>query len=353
MNKKKEFEHIKKAERLEIAILLNKGYSFRSIAKVLKRSPSSISDEIRNNSVRGKYDPHKANHKAYVKRKYSKFQGMKIENDFKLREYVEDKINQDWSPEQISGRIKEVDTHLKPVSHQAIYKFIYSPYGRRLEEKLRYKGKKKKGGKRPKVTQIEDRIFIDQRPENINNRQEYGNWEGDLIVSGKTGNGVLLVLHERKSRYVLIRKILSRKTSIINQVIYQLTGGLVEFKSLTLDNDISFSKHQQLSEKINAVIYFCHPYHSWEKGGVENTNGLIRQYIPKGTDISKYSDEYIQQIEDKLNHRPRKCLNFKTPHEIMLENQQFKFNILFDKILIDKQLIFAQIKKPSSVRIEG
>ena len=352
--KKKGFSHIKKTERLEIAILLNKGYSIRSIARTLNRSPSSISDEIKNNSVKGKYDPHKANHKAYVKRKYSKYQGMKIENDIELRNYVEDKINEDWSPEQIAGRIKEIDTYLKPISHRAIYKFIYSPYGGRLEEKLRYYSKKRrKGHKRPKITQLQDRTFIDKRPQRINKRREYGNWEGDLIVSGKTGNGVLLVLHERKSRYVLIKRILSRKTDIINQTIYELTGGLIDFKSLTLDNDISFSKHLELSKELGIDIYFCHPYHSWEKGGVENTNGLIRQYIPKSNDISQYTDQYIQSIQDKLNNRPRKCLNFKTPHEIMLENNQFKINLLFDKILINKSPVCQQFKKPEGVRVEG
>ncbi|MFZ5341157.1 MAG: IS30 family transposase, partial [Patescibacteria group bacterium] len=116
---------------------------------------------------------------------------------------------------------------------------------------------------------------------------------------------------------------MSQKTDIINQEIFKITGGFICFNSLTIDNDISFSKHQELSEMIKAPIYFCHPYHSWEKGGVENLNKLIRRYIPKKTDISQLGDEFIQTIEDKLNHKPRKCLNFKTPYEVMLENNQF------------------------------
>ena len=142
--KKKNYEHIKKAERSEIAILLKRGYKLREIARTLKRSPGTLSEEIKNNSVRGIYDPHKANHKAYVKRKYSKYQGMKVASNSQLRDYVEEKIKEDWSPETISGRIKKIDQRLKYISPKGIYKFVYSPYGRILENYLPYQGKKKK-----------------------------------------------------------------------------------------------------------------------------------------------------------------------------------------------------------------
>ncbi len=135
--KKQKYHHIKKAERLEIAILLNKGYSFRDIAKALKRSPNTISREIRENSIKGKYDPVKAQHKAYVKRKYSKYQGMKIVENSQLREYVKEKLKESWFEKQIAGRLKNVDTHLPYTSHRVIYKFIYSVYGRNLEGYLR------------------------------------------------------------------------------------------------------------------------------------------------------------------------------------------------------------------------
>lgn len=342
--KQQKYTHIKKAERLEIAILLNNRYSITDIAKVLKRSKGTVSDEIRNNSVNGMYDPHKANHKAYVKRKYSKYQGMKIARNKQLRDYVEERLKQDWSPEQISGRIKEVDKHIKYVGFKGVYKFVYSPYGRQLEKLLRYKGRKRRN-KKGKPTKIKNRTFIDQRPKIINNKARYGDWEGDLIVSGKNGKGVLLVLHERRSRFPVIEKIMSRKTSVINQSIQAITGGFVCFNSLTLDNDISFSKHQELSTMIGAPVYFCHAYHAWEKGAVENTNQLIRQYIPKGSDISKYTNKQIRDIETKLRNRPRKCLNFKSPLEVMIENNQFK-------TLRDYGII-SSIKKPQAVRLEG
>jgi len=138
------YKHITKTERLEIALLREKRYSNRDIAKALKRSPNTISLEIAKNSVRGKYDQHKAQHKAYVKRKCSKYQGMKIVEDGQLRNYVEEKLKEDWSPEEIAGRLKEVDRHIKYASRGAIYKFVYSVYGRLLEQYLRYRGKKRK-----------------------------------------------------------------------------------------------------------------------------------------------------------------------------------------------------------------
>ena len=343
--KKKKYTHIKKTERLEIAILLNKKYSIRSIAKVLGRSPGSISEEIKNNSVYGIYNPHKANAKARNKRRYSKYQGMKIREDNELLSYVEKKLKKDWSPEQIAGRLKKIDKYIGYASYNAIYKYIDSIWGQNLEKYLRRKGKRKLRRKRSLKEKIDNRIFIETRPKIIENRGRFGDWEGDFIVSGKNGSGALLVLYERKSRYIIIVKTISRKADDINRVIKEITGGLVKFNSLTLDNDVSFKKHEKLSKMLGSSIFFCHPYHSWEKGGVENGNKLIRQYIPKGSDISKYSDEYIMEVQNKINNRPKKCLGFKTPEEIMDENNQFKINKIFDKININK--------KQPSVRLEG
>lgn len=334
--KQKQYTHIKKEDRLEIAILYNgRKYSLREIARTLKKDVSTISREINNNSVNGVYDPHKADHKAYVKRKYSKYQGMKVVGDGQLWSYVEEKLENDWSPEEIAGRLKEVDKHVKYASRGAIYKFVYSIYGRLLEQHLRYKGRKRKRGKRQKASQLENRVFIDKRPAVVAKKQRFGDWEGDFIVSGKSGKGMLIVLYERKAMHVIIKRIMSRGCAVVNRYVQEMTGGFICFNSLTIDNDISFRKHEELSELLGAPIYFCHPYHSWEKGGVENINKLIRQYIPKGSDISKYSEEYIKEVESKLNNRPRKGLGYKTPLEIMLKNGQFKtlenFGIIIKK----------------------
>jgi IS30 family transposase len=334
--KKRKYSHIKKTERLEIAILLKKKHSLRSIAGVLNRSVGTISEEISLNKVNGAYDPLKADHKAYVKRKYAKYQGMKVVENRELRGYVEEKSKESWSPEQIAGRLQKVDTNIKYASRGAIYKFIFSPYGRALERYLRYRGKKKKGGNRTKADQLKNRTFIDKRPEIVSNRERFGDWEGDFIVSGKRGKGVLVVLYERKTMYVKIQKIMSRSCDVANKYIQEMTGGFVCFNSLTIDNDISFRKHGELSRLLGAPVYFCRPYHAWEKGGVENINKLIRQYIPKGSDISKYSDGYIKEIEDKLNNRPRKGLGYKTPLEVMTENGQFKSLENFANIIKQK-----------------
>ncbi len=333
--KRKKYHHLTKTERREIALLKEKKYSLRDIAKMLDRSPNTISWEAKLNSVRDRYEPDKADHKAYVRRKYSKYQGMKIVENRELRGYVEEKTRKDWSPEQIAGRLKEIDKDTKYVSYQAIYKFIYSVYGRTLEQYLRYRGKKTKRGKGRKVAQLENRVFIEKRPEIISKKQRFGDWEGDFLVSGKSGKGMLIVLYERKAMYVVIKRLMSRNCQVVNQYLKEMTGGFVCFNSLTVDNDISFRKHEQLSELLGAPVYFCHPYHSWEKGGVENINKLIRQYIPKGSDISKYSEGYLREIEAKLNNRPRRSLKYKTPLEIMLENNQFK--TLKDFGIITKQ----------------
>lgn len=346
MNNQK-YHHLTRQERVEIAYLRNKkGYSINAVAEALGRSKSTISDELKN-KVNGVYDPKKAQHKAYVKKKYSKYQGMKIVQDSQLRCYVEKNIKKDWSPEQVAGRLQDIDTHIKYVSRGAIYKYIYSVYGRQLERYLRYKGKKRKS-RNTKATPIKNRTFIDERPEIVNNRDRFGDWEGDLIVSGKNGKGALLVLHERRTRFPVIKRIMSRKTDVINNHIYKITGGLVCFNSLTIDNDVSFQKHEEMSEMINAPIYFCHPYHAWEKGGVENTNKLIRQYVPKGSDISKFSKQYIEEVETTLQNRPRKCLGYKTPFEVMTENNQFKMPFFSAENILK----FERNKNTQAVRLE-
>ena len=345
---KKSYTHITKTERQEIAILVEKGYSQRDVAKALNRNVSSISREIANNAVNGEYDPAKANHKSYVARKYSKYQGMKIEGSHALRRYVETHLKEDWSPEEVSGRIEEIDRHITSVSTKGIYKYVASVYGRALERHLTYKGNKKRSHPRTKVTQLKDRVFIDQRPKIVDGRARFGDWEGDFIVSGKNGSGALLVLHERKARYAIIRKIDCPSIERVHQCLYEMTGGVV-MNTLTLDNDILFRKHREMSNILGTPVYFCHPYHSWEKGGVENTNKLIRRYVQKGSDISKVRDERIGEIQMKLNARPRKCLRYRTPQEVMERYNQF----ISMPTSSEEQSYLFEHKKIPSVALEG
>jgi len=318
------YQHISKIERVEISIMLRKGYSVSEIAAELGRHKSSLYREIKHNTVAGEYHSLKANHKAYVRRKYSKYQAMSIVSDMKLREYIHTKLLIDgWSPEQIAGRLAQ-ESGLQKVSAPTIYKYIRSPYGRQLEYELGLvKQKRQKMRKwQRSVTKLEDRVFIDKRPEAANDRSQFGHWEGDFIVSGKAyGNTSLLVLHERVSRYTLIARIEARTIRNVEDVLSEALPLIGRFESLTLDNDIAFRRHAELSEIIEAPVYFCQPYHSWEKGGVENANRLIRRYVPKGCDISHYSQEDIWDIQHWMNNLPRKILGFKSAKELFIQHQ--------------------------------
>jgi len=175
--------------------------------------------------------------------------------------------------------------------------------------------KKKTGRKRGTSVGIDGRIFIDQRPKKVEKRVEFGHFEGDFIESGRDGTGSLLVLVERKTRYPFIRYLEDRSTVNVNRIVRELLTD-VDVKSLTLDNDISFQKHEALSELLNSTIYFCHPQSPNEKGTVENRNKAIRRYAKKKSDFSTYPPEYFTMIEMKLRNKFMTCLNFKTPQEL-------------------------------------
>lgn len=185
---------------------MGRHYEQKDIAKALGRSTSTISDEIRRNSVRGKYDPRKADHKAYARRKYAKYQGMKIAENSELQEYVDDHLYDDQSPEAIAGRIKRYAKQLPKVSKNSIRRYIKSIYGRKVEyHRAQQKRKRKRGSKRPKVGKLKDRTFIDKRPKYIQERKYVGHAEADFLLSGKTGKGIILSLVCRKIRVSFLK----------------------------------------------------------------------------------------------------------------------------------------------------
>jgi IS30 family transposase len=327
----KKYTQIKKAERLEIAILLNKQYSLREIAKALGRSVSSLSDEIQRNLVNGTYDPLKANHKAYVRRKYAKYQGKAINENKGLKEYIELRLRQGWSPEVISGRMR-LEKQSFYASKTAIYEYLYSSYGQVLCPYLYSKRyiKRKRKHQKTKKSLIPNRIGIEQRPKIVALNREYGHYEGDTIVSGKKtrSKAALVVIYERKAKYVDMRKISNLKPENNNKAVLEMQQSL-KILSYTLDNGIENIKHEELG----VLTFFCDPYSAWQKGGVENVNHLIRRFIPKGLDINQYSDTYIQTIVQRLNNTPRKSLNYQTPLEVMIENNQFKSFAKSDKFV--------------------
>lgn len=282
----------------------------------MNRSPNSISLEINNNSVNNIYDPFKANLKSYVRRHNASFRGLKIVRNKELREFVETNLLDEQSPEAIAGRIRYQEKHLPNISKNTIYDFLDSPYGKLIKDARK---KRKYYKKRPKVNQLKDRIFIDKRPKIVEKRSRVGDVEADFIVSGKGGKGYLLVLVDRKIRIVFIEQVLDISIDNVHIAFQNIKSRFPEMKTMTLDNDILFKMHKTLKTLLNIPIYFCHPYHSWEKGTVENTNKCIRQYIPKGSDISRYSKEQIRLIESKCNNRFMKCLKYKFPQEKLQE----------------------------------
>jgi len=310
-------------DRREIFILLKKEYSYREIGRAMSRSHTSISREVKENSVNGRYDPEKAHMKAQAKRRFSKYQGMKVEQRPKLREYIIEKLKDKWTPEEIAGRIKEVDTYIPYISGKGIYKWLYSAYGQRychLLVKKRYKAKKrrKKKGKREVIP---NRIGIEKRPEEANNRCKVGHFEEDTMVSGRKhkSKAALAVFCDRMARYSKLKKMRNMKPQTHIKAQEGMAKG-IKIKTITKDNGLENRFHEQLAKKLKVQIYFCNPYSSWEKGTVENTIGRIRRFIPKGADVAQYSHVQISKIEHWLNHTPRKCLNFRTPHEIMTQN---------------------------------
>lgn len=323
---KKEYSQIKKEERDEISILLKKGYSLRNIAYALGRDPGTISREIqRNQKKNGSYDPRVAYHKAYVRRKYAKYQGKKINESNDLREYLLEGLKRYWSPDGVSGRMRYEE---KPfyVSKTTIYEWLYSSHGQYWCQHLysrRYRPRKRQE-KKTKKTLIPNRKGLELRPKEANERLTLGHYEGDTMVSGrKTGSkAVLSVIYDRFSRQIETEKIPALKPRLFNKAITNIKERIVAIRSFTLDNGVENTKYEELK----IPTYFCDPYSSWQKGGVENAIKMLRWFIPKGTDIAKYSDEYVSMIVNILNNKPRKSLGYKTPLEVMIENAPTTLN---------------------------
>lgn len=310
------YNHFTRSERNELSILLKKGYSYRDIAEVIGKDPSSISREAKHNSVNGIYDPDKAHHKAYVKRHYSKYQGMKISDNDWLERYVKGKLTQYWTPEEIAGRL-EHEQGYSVIAFKSIYKWLYSSRGQAFCEYLpsrRYEPKPQKESSTTR-TLIPDRIPIELRPNIINLRQRLGDFEADTLGVPRTSLETLAAVVDRKSRYFQARKI--RKISYAISVFKELSESL-KARSFTFDNGIENIHHQM----IGVPTYFCDAYSSWQKPTIENTFQRLRRFIPKKSPIHQYSEKNIAGICDIMNNTPRKCLGWRTPKEVFQERSE-------------------------------
>ena len=313
-NKKK---HLKIEERFCIEKMLKQDKSFSEISRILGRGLSTISMEVNGNGGRSKYNASQAHHRAYIKQYWKKKNCNKVAMDNNLSKFVEKKLSCGWSPETISNRL-EIQSGLKYASSKSIRKFIDNRPG--LERYLFWERNNLKTGRKRfhnKYLNDIDRKWIDTRPYNA--EYEYGHWEMDFIVS-KHNSSVLLVLVERYSKKLLLKILPNRNNDLVNKTVKELLSGYL-VKTITTDNDIAFGKWKKLEILLNTQIYFCHPFHSWEKGLVENTNRWIRQFIKKKTNLQLISIEELKTIEDWFSHTPRQCLNGRTPHEVMYEKE--------------------------------
>jgi len=315
------YQHFTKNNRTELSILLKKGYSCRDIGDALKKSPSSISHEVKENNVNGIYDPDKADHKAYVKRWRSKYQGMKINGNQELENYVRNGLLHYWTPEEITGRL-EYEQGKSVISFKTIYKRLYSPHGQLLRDYLpskRYYRHRRRNKKNKDRTLIPNKVSIELRPEIINNRQRFGNIEADALGVPKDSSENLVGVVDRKSRYFKARKIGRIKYAISE---FKRLSALLDASSFTFDNGVENVRHRELG----IPTYFCHSYSPWEKGTIENTFKRMRRFIPKKSRLENYSHEEITNICDIMNNTPRKCLGYRTPQEVLEEHRANIYN---------------------------
>lgn len=310
-------KHLTKEQRYVIASLHKRGESQESIADEIGVHKSSISREFKRNSgKRGAYNPIKAHQFAQErKERFACNRRFTKEVEKRVRNYLE---KEQWSPDEIVGYCKKYTIEM--VSVERIYQFIRKDKGQggNLYKHLRHqlKHRKRPVGGDTKV-KIKDRTSIDQRPEKANNRTEFGHWEVDLI-EGKNHKGFMLTLTERVSKQLMMCYLPKGKNAkgVAKAMIDILLPYKAFVQSITMDNGLEFAAHQTVAKKLNTETYFTHPYSSWEKGQIEYMNKLIRQYYPKNQEINKSNTKNINQIQIKINNRPRKNLNYDKPFEL-------------------------------------
>lgn len=331
----KNYKRLSLEERVIIQTLLEEKKSKSFIAQKLKRSRSTITREI-NKWASRPHEMYKAQlaHFCALDDYLNKRNKDKINSNPRLKFYVYKGLLNHWSPEQISGRIKRdfpKDLSMR-ISYEAIYSHIYKHPQARLNRKLiKLLPYQKTRRRRPNTyskrgVKIKDQLSIEQRPEHINNRSEIGHWEGDLVI-GKNQKSAIGTLVERQTRYACITKLNNRKSSTVTRAFIKTFKALNPnlLKSMTYDNGMEMAFHKNIKKQTGMDIYFAHPYASWERGTNENTNGLIRRFLPKKTDFNNVSEQQLFDIQNSLNNRPRKVLGYKTPNEVLNE----KLNHIF------------------------
>lgn len=327
------YKHISQKEREEIYVFNQEGYSKNEIAKELGRDRSTIGRELKRNATsierrfnnspkkRKHYLPDRAQIKYETRRKKAKT-AYPLKNPF-IYTYTIDHLKRGWAPEIISGKIKQ--DHGQRISPECIYQYIYSKHAKekRLWEYLPqgHRKRRKKTGRKTRRSLIPNRIDISARPLEVETRERIGDWEGDTIF-GKGKGAALATFNERKNKIIRIRKLKKKTAKAMEKAAMDVFAPLPKPMrlTLTLDNGAENSRHEKIKAKTGMDIYFARPYHSWERGSNERGNGLIRRYFPKGTNFDHISDEAIAWVENQINSRPMKCLQWKTPNEVYQEH---------------------------------
>ena len=311
----KSYKQLAYEQRYPIYVMLRMGFSQTDIATEIGVHRSTISRELGRNQGRRGYQSKQAHQFALSRRNKAKTYITPETWD-----WIEQLIRQDWSPEQISGRLKHRgNIH---ISHEWIYKHIYEDKRNKgnLYRHLRcQKKRRKRYGSYDRRGKLSNRVSIEQRPAEVETRQRLGDWEVDTMI-GKRHKQALVTLLERKSRLVLLCKVERRTAEAVEDAILHLLKPWIHaVYTITADNGKEFANHEQISEKLNANFYFAHPNAAWERGANENVNGLIRQYFPKNESFVDITNDEAQLVMNLLNNRPRKCLDIKTPIEVFLE----------------------------------
>jgi IS30 family transposase len=313
----KGYKQLTQEQRYHIAALKKAGFSRGDIAKEIGVHKSTITRELRRNSGQRGYRPKQA-HTLAQSRQRDRARTPRIAAE--TWETVETHLRQEWSPEQISGWLQR--EHKERVSHERIYQYVYDDKwaGGTLYRHLRcQKQRRKRYGSHDRRGQLANRRCISERPAIVQERQRLGDWEADTIV-GKGHQQALVSLTERKSKLTLLAKVERATAEAVEAAMTRLLEPLApRVHTITSDNGREFARHQHIAAKLQTDFYFAHPYASWERGLNENTNGLVRQYFPKGSDFTSLPDEAVEKVMQRLNHRPRKALGFSTPHQVFYE----------------------------------